>query len=376
MALRRRAAAAPLDFRFHRPDALAKLCRYLSLALLCLAAFADHLLRALRPVLVVLAAGRFRERKTGCATAGSRGVKPKPPRVASIVVAETREERISWARIADLIVWCGQAGMRYVFVYDPRGLAKENPEGIAGALKIANKQGGWDIRWTFGWDTHQSILKPDGVFIAQNGQSIDKELRDHGKQHVIPQDHLVLHILSRQDSVAPVLKAVMHSRSASEDAPPLCDSADSLELPHRAEASIGYCLHVRADSNNALLQQPQDRSMGSGHTEDAAALPSQVCLEETSPKTVQHSNSSTNAPRSALKPHLLRSQIQETVCESAVLEPEIMFVVGGALSLSGCPPWHARFSEIYYLGALTGITKKNFESALSRYMGTEQRFGV
>ncbi|CAD7705342.1 unnamed protein product [Ostreobium quekettii] len=131
MALRPRVAAPPAGCRARRPDALARLCRALALALLFVAACAHHLIQSFTPWLAILAprlaaALDVRAGMRGCrGSGGSHGVKPKAPSVVSIVVTETRPGRACWERIGDLIMWCARAGMRYVFVYDPRDTAWE-----------------------------------------------------------------------------------------------------------------------------------------------------------------------------------------------------------------------------------------------------------
>ncbi|GMH32685.1 hypothetical protein BSKO_00519 [Bryopsis sp. KO-2023] len=78
---------------------------------------------------------------------------------------------------------------------------------------------------------------------------------------------------------------------------------------------------------------------------------------------------------SGLSPGQLKDLICELLGKSAVLEPDIVLVVGKVFTLAGCPPWHARFSEIYHLGVLESATRHEFDKAMTSYWKTYQRFG-
>jgi hypothetical protein len=51
-------------------------------------------------------------------------------------------------------------------------------------------------------------------------------------------------------------------------------------------------------------------------------------------------------------------------------------VFGPVLTMAGYPPWPLRFSEIYHMGRLAGMTRQALRQALRRYCRTSQRFGT
>lgn len=71
----------------------------------------------------------------------------------------------------------------------------------------------------------------------------------------------------------------------------------------------------------------------------------------------------------------LRDQIANLYGEPGILEPEIVLVVGEVFSLAGCPPWHLKSSEIYYLGCLESLVLERLTTLWERYCGTVQRYG-
>ena len=106
-----------------RVDAVAVLCQNLAFAFLMVAGTVDVLVRAvafLTSIIVGLPSGKQRSHQ-GQQNERGHGTPPKIPQVASIVVSETAQDEVSHERLVDLMFWCAQAGMRYLFVYDPKG---------------------------------------------------------------------------------------------------------------------------------------------------------------------------------------------------------------------------------------------------------------
>ena len=61
----------------------------------------------------------------------------------------------------------------------------------------------------------------------------------------------------------------------------------------------------------------------------------------------------------------------------ATLEPELLLVVGHALTLNGFPPWVLRTSEIHHLApSLSNVTAAAMAASLGRYGNTLQRLGT
>eukprot|EP00803_Ostreobium_quekettii_P000086 evm.model.scf_328.10 EVM.evm.TU.scf_328.10 scf_328:80303-80863(+) len=186
-------------------------------------------------------------------------------------------------------------------------------------------------------------------------------------------------MLSRHDSLLPVLKAVTNLESFTNGAQPQHLGANNMEVDQPAEARNGYQLRPASIPGEVLLEplQPQTLGLFADSKESLNCCQSGSCIGQTGSTKVEDPIKCTKLEqRPKLQPRQLRSQMAQAVGESAILEPEIMFVVGDALSLAGCPPWHARFSEIYHLGAAAKITQRGFQRALDRFMGTEQRFGT
>jgi len=206
-----------------------------------------------------------------------------------------------------------------------------------------------------------------------------QELSGHDMQQQLLEGHLVLHMLSRHDSLLPVLKAVTNLESATDEAQLLHDGANKMELDQQAKVQ-NRCQLLPASSPGEVLLQPlppQALGVFVDPNENVNCPQSGSRIGQTGTAKVEDPIKCTALEqRPKLMPPQLRSQISRAVGESAILEPEIMFVVGGALTLAGCPPWHARFSEIYYLGAAAKVTKRGFKRALNRFMGTKQRFGT
>ena len=51
-------------------------------------------------------------------------------------------------------------------------------------------------------------------------------------------------------------------------------------------------------------------------------------------------------------------------------------VCGDAFTLAGFPPWMVRFSELYHLGRLEGVTDARLAQTLRKYSNVTQRFGA
>eukprot|EP00210_Caulerpa_lentillifera_P000823 g796.t1 len=71
----------------------------------------------------------------------------------------------------------------------------------------------------------------------------------------------------------------------------------------------------------------------------------------------------------------LYEKIADQFGEAATKEPNAIVVIGPVFTLAGCPPFHARLAEIYYLGLLQDLTFDIFCSSLKKYWNTRQRFG-
>lgn len=71
----------------------------------------------------------------------------------------------------------------------------------------------------------------------------------------------------------------------------------------------------------------------------------------------------------------LKKQIAAAYGAPAILEPEIVFILGEVFSPAGCPPWHLKSSEIYYLGNLESLVMERLISVWEKYYSTVQRFG-
>lgn len=72
----------------------------------------------------------------------------------------------------------------------------------------------------------------------------------------------------------------------------------------------------------------------------------------------------------------LNLKISKQFGDAATKEPNAVLVIGPVFTLSGCPPFHARFAEIYHLGLLQNLTSHTFISVLGKYWKTDQRFGA
>lgn len=195
-------------------------------------------------------------------------------------------------------------------------------------------------------------------------------------QILLPSGQAVIHLLARHDSLLPVIKTVTNLGTARDgivsemvDASlpslgPDSGIQTSYSPVEPPEKQASPCQEQWGNANNSLEGVCEEGRRASGPKEGltpSAAGPGKCFgLEQ----------------RPVLKPPELKKQISRFFGSSAVLEPGVLFVVGSALSLAGCPPWHARFSEIYFLGPFCRVTKKCFESALGRFMQTNQRFGA
>ena len=106
-----------------RVDAVATLCQMLVFAFLLVAKVIDTLVQFLAALAGVVPwpLAVERRRRQGQQNTRGHGTKPKMPRVASIVVTETESDKVPLERVADLVIWCLQAGISYLFVYDPKG---------------------------------------------------------------------------------------------------------------------------------------------------------------------------------------------------------------------------------------------------------------
>lgn len=72
----------------------------------------------------------------------------------------------------------------------------------------------------------------------------------------------------------------------------------------------------------------------------------------------------------------LNMKISEQFGDAAIKEPNAVLVIGPVFTLAGCPPFHARFAEIYHFGLLQDLTSQIFISVLGKYWKTNQRFGA
>lgn len=79
---------------------------------------------------------------------------------------------------------------------------------------------------------------------------------------------------------------------------------------------------------------------------------------------------------SSLSMEDLKKEIAASFSAAAILEPDVVLVAGPVFSLSQSPPWHSRFSEIYYLGPLPNLRFDTFCKTLGRFWKTNQRFGA
>lgn len=77
--------------------------------------------------------------------------------------------------------------------------------------------------------------------------------------------------------------------------------------------------------------------------------------------------------------HVNSSQLRELIAansgEPSILEPDIVLVVGPLFTLAGCPPWHLKESEIFYVGLMECVSTNTLDSVLARYQSTVPRFG-
>ncbi|KAG2422628.1 hypothetical protein HXX76_010409 [Chlamydomonas incerta] len=71
----------------------------------------------------------------------------------------------------------------------------------------------------------------------------------------------------------------------------------------------------------------------------------------------------------------LRGQLQQLAGSEVLLQPELVLVVGPALTLAGYPPFQVAASEILHIGPATQLCQSKVDRALAKYLRTEQRFG-
>lgn len=71
----------------------------------------------------------------------------------------------------------------------------------------------------------------------------------------------------------------------------------------------------------------------------------------------------------------VKAQMEAVAGPTAVLEPDMVLIFGGTLTLAGFPPWAVRTSELFDVGRLGEVTGSKLDAALRRYLGTRQRFG-
>lgn len=123
-----------------------------------------------------------------------------------------------------------------------------------------------------------------------------------------------------------------------------------------------------AASNGAQQQQHVRRQpMANGSAASATASNGGAREEEASRAAV--------LADAAAAPAKLRARVQAAAGPEAGLEPDLVLVTGGALTLAGYPPWAVRVSEIYGIGPLAGVTSSKLAAVLARYARTRQRFG-
>lgn len=77
----------------------------------------------------------------------------------------------------------------------------------------------------------------------------------------------------------------------------------------------------------------------------------------------------------ALSPREIEEALAASGPPWAVLQPELAFVFGPVLSLSGFPAWNIAHAEIYDMGALGGLSWSQLDASLRRFCKTNQRFG-
>ncbi|GFR50545.1 hypothetical protein Agub_g12819 [Astrephomene gubernaculifera] len=71
----------------------------------------------------------------------------------------------------------------------------------------------------------------------------------------------------------------------------------------------------------------------------------------------------------------LRGQVAQLAGPAVLEQPELVLVVGPALTLAGYPPLQVAASEILHLGPAADLCEARVEAAMAKFLCTEQRFG-
>ncbi|KAG2494224.1 hypothetical protein HYH03_007580 [Edaphochlamys debaryana] len=72
----------------------------------------------------------------------------------------------------------------------------------------------------------------------------------------------------------------------------------------------------------------------------------------------------------------LKGQVAQLAGPRALTEPELVLVVGPALTLAGYPPLAVAQSEILHLGPAAALGRQAVDGAMHKFLRTEQRFGT
>ena len=74
-------------------------------------------------------------------------------------------------------------------------------------------------------------------------------------------------------------------------------------------------------------------------------------------------------------PAALRRRLGEVAGPLAEVEPDMVMVFGGDMTLAGYPPWAARAAELFAAGPLARASATRLDDALRRFRSTRQRWG-
>ena len=237
----------------------------------------------------------------------------------TLVVSQPQLSNKETSAVVELLCWCLNMGLDYIFMFDPNGYPP--------------------CAFVASYSPFLGILKEQSDAIVHRVREACPELCVSGTSGWTPIEKQTLPVHKR---TAPFF---------------LCAVLNGDVYPEKGTQIVHFL--SRGDSLSPLLQ--------------AASYPE---IQENKRQGYRGLDDVDQYWSTDLSMEMLRNEITAVFGDAAVLEPDIICVTGPVFSLAFCPPWHSRFSEIYYLGPLNTLRFSHFSATLGRFWQTHQRFGT
>jgi len=241
--------------------------------------------------------------------------KPPPPTEVGIIVVDSEEAIKCMHQIASVLLWCVEAGIRRVALYDPAGVYSQRTSDIVAHVESLQSNAANPCRLDLGTSADASFstqaptaATPSTACTPSRGPSSVTRRRD-----------------SRVDTQAE-------------------SSSDPEGVSNREPGPL-----LRLDILSA---------------QQTWKLMAQEMIMESDPNSHRHKTQSMSSVWKALS----------SPCEARGLE--LVMVFGRTLTLAGFPPWLTHLCEVLHLGPLQNIRTRRLRASFKKYASVTQRFGT